>query len=243
SMAAYYYAARLWFEGRTPAEVCAEARVNPDQLVWISKGGSRQGRHPAPGVPGFPLYALTIRQPWAFAVVADERDGQSPKRVENRGPGALGWRYRGPLLIHAGLGWDERGANDPRVAALLGTGLCFRDQVLEVCPELSRYSQASAGIQKTFEGSSLETIRHMVATGIGITVLPWLAQPPEVLEGRRRDDGLLAYVPFSPPPPTRRVVLAWRRSFTRAAAIEALRDAILRAVLPGVTKLGPPPDA
>ena len=126
---------------------------------------------------------------------------------------------------------------------LLGTGHCFRDQVLEVCPELSRYSQASAGIQKTFEGSSLETIRHMVATGIGITVLPWLAQPPEVLEGRRRDDGLLAYVPFSPPPPTRRVVLAWRRSFTRAAAVDALRDAILRAVLPGVTKLGPPPDA
>lgn len=121
---------------------------------------------------------------------------------------------------------------------LLGTGHCFRDQVLEVCPELSRYSQASAGIQKTFEGSSLETIRHMVASGIGITVLPWLAQPTEVLEGRRRDDGLLAYVPFEAPPPSRRVVLAWRRSFTRVAAIEALRDAILRADLPGVVRLG-----
>jgi LysR family hydrogen peroxide-inducible transcriptional activator len=123
---------------------------------------------------------------------------------------------------------------------LLGTGHCFRDQVLEVCPELSRYSQASAGIQKTFEGSSLETIRHMVASGIGITVLPWLAQPKDVLEGRRRDDGLLAYVPFEPPPPARRVVLAWRRSFTRVAAIEALRDAILRADLPGVVRLGGP---
>ncbi|HZH06923.1 MAG TPA: LysR substrate-binding domain-containing protein, partial [Lautropia sp.] len=66
---------------------------------------------------------------------------------------------------------------------LLGTGHCFRDQVLEVCPELSRYSQASAGIQKTFEGSSLETIRHMVASGIGITVLPWTAMPPGVREG------------------------------------------------------------
>ena len=63
---------------------------------------------------------------------------------------------------------------------LLGTGHCFRDQVLEVCPELSRYSQASAGIQKTFEGSSLETIRHMVASGIGITVLPWMAMPSQV---------------------------------------------------------------
>jgi LysR family hydrogen peroxide-inducible transcriptional activator len=123
---------------------------------------------------------------------------------------------------------------------LLGIGHCFRDQVLEVCPELSRYSQASAGIQKTFEGSSLETIRHMVASGIGITVLPWLAQPRDVLEGRRRDDGLLAYVPFEAPPPARRVVLAWRRSFTRVAAVEALRDAILRTDLTGVVRLGEP---
>ena len=122
---------------------------------------------------------------------------------------------------------------------LLGTGHCFRDQVLEVCPELSRYSQASAGIQKTFEGSSLETIRHMVASGIGVTVLPWLAQPRAVLDGLARDDGLLAYVPFAPPPPTRRVVLAWRRSFTRVAAIDAMRDAILRSELPGVVRLGP----
>jgi LysR family transcriptional regulator, hydrogen peroxide-inducible genes activator len=120
---------------------------------------------------------------------------------------------------------------------LLGTGHCFRDQVLEVCPELSRYSQASAGIQKTFEGSSLETIRHMVASGIGITVLPWMAMPAAVLVGRERDDGLLAYVPFEPPPPVRRVVLAWRKSFSRTAAIEALREAILRSELPGVTKL------
>jgi DNA-binding transcriptional LysR family regulator len=113
---------------------------------------------------------------------------------------------------------------------------------LEVCPDLSRYSQASAGIQKTFEGSSLETIRHMVASGIGITVLPWLAQPPEVLAGRRRDDGLLAYLPFEQPTPVRRVLLAWRRSFTRIAAIEAVRDAILRSELPGVTRLAEPGD-
>jgi len=126
---------------------------------------------------------------------------------------------------------------------LLGTGHCFRDQVLEVCPELSRYSQASAGIQKTFEGSSLDTIRHMVASGIGITVLPWMAQPPDVLAGLRRDDGLLAYVPFEPPAPIRRVVLAWRRSFTRGAAVDAVRDAILRSDLPGVTKLAPVPEA
>ena len=148
---------------------------------------------------------------------------------------------------------------------LLGTGHCFRDQVLEVCPELSRYSQASAGIQKTFEGSSLETIRHMVASGIGITVLPWTAMPPGVREGNLgsvgtesaagnhagpavaanpadgvghgNSDGLLTYIPFHPVAPTRRVVLAWRKSFTRAGTIAVLRQAILALEQPGVTIL------
>ncbi len=114
---------------------------------------------------------------------------------------------------------------------LLGSGHCFRDQVLEVCPELSRFSQASAGIQKTFEGSSLETIRHMVASGIGITVLPATARREQ------RDDGLLKYVPFESPAPFRRVSLAWRKSFPRAAALEALRQALLGCELPGVTML------
>jgi LysR family hydrogen peroxide-inducible transcriptional activator len=118
---------------------------------------------------------------------------------------------------------------------LLGTGHCFRDQVLEVCPELSRFSSSAEGIQKTFEGSSLDTIRHMVASGLGVTVLPRTsvpAKPPR--------DGLLEYVPFKPPVPDRRVVLAWRKSFTRTAAIEALRQAILKVQLPGVMML---PDA
>jgi len=114
---------------------------------------------------------------------------------------------------------------------LLGSGHCFRDQVLEVCPELSRYSQASAGIQKTFEGSSLETIRHMVASGIGVTVLPWTAC------ARAREDDLLRYIPFDAPVPHRRVSLAWRKSFTRTPAIEALRNAILKSGLAGATKL------
>lgn len=163
---------------------------------------------------------------------------------------------------------------------LLGTGHCFRDQVLEVCPELSRYSQASDGIQKTFEGSSLETIRHMVASGIGITVLPWSAMPASVRErgfdgvatvgatattatatatagagagggthavtsggdtatvvAEARRDGLLTYIPFHPVAPTRRVVLAWRKSFTRTAAIAVLRRTILDLDQPGVTPL------
>lgn len=109
---------------------------------------------------------------------------------------------------------------------LLGSGHCFRDQVVEICPELSRFSQASSGIQKTFEGSSLETIRHMVASGVGITVLPQTACP------RSRDDGFLCYIPFESPAPNRRVVLAWRKSFARPAAIEALKQQLKALDLP-----------
>ena len=55
---------------------------------------------------------------------------------------------------------------------LLGAGHCFRDQVLEVCPECVGKSDKAGSMQKTVEGSSLETIRHMVASGMGMTVLP-----------------------------------------------------------------------
>ncbi len=115
---------------------------------------------------------------------------------------------------------------------LLGNGHCFRDQVLEVCPEMSRFSTTGDGIARTFEGSSLETIRHMVASGIGITVLPQASVPD-----MHAKDGMLRYVPFSEPTPSRRVVIAWRKSFTRRAAIEAVRQAVLSCDLHGVTML------
>ncbi|CAM5203198.1 Hydrogen peroxide-inducible genes activator OS=Castellaniella defragrans (strain DSM / CCUG 39792 / 65Phen) OX=1437824 GN=BN940_10406 PE=3 SV=1 [Castellaniella denitrificans] len=118
---------------------------------------------------------------------------------------------------------------------LLGAGHCFRDQVLEVCPELSRFSASSEGIQRTFEGSSLETIRHMVAAGIGITVLPASA-----LGMRGAESRLLRFVPFKPPAPDRRVVLVWRKSFPRQAAIEALIQAVRHCGMPGATMLEDP---
>ena len=115
---------------------------------------------------------------------------------------------------------------------LLGNGHCFRDQVLEVCPEMSRFSTSGDGIARTFEGSSLETIRHMVASGIGITVLPAASVP-----NTQAKDGMLRYAPFSEPVPSRRVVIAWRKSFTRRPAIEAVREAVLDCELHGVEML------
>jgi LysR family hydrogen peroxide-inducible transcriptional activator len=133
--------------------------------------------------------------------------------------------------------WAERAAIDAQdlkseTMLLLGNGHCFRDQVLEVCPEMSRFSTTGDGIARTFEGSSLETIRHMVASGIGITVLPRASVP-----NMQANDGMLRYVPFSAPAPSRRVAIAWRKSFTRNAAIEAVRQAVLACELPGVALL------
>jgi len=113
---------------------------------------------------------------------------------------------------------------------LLGTGHCFRDHVLEVCPEYARFASAAEGIRKSFEGSSLETIKYMVASGMGVTVVPQLSVPKETQPHIR-------YVKFSAPVPTRRVVLAWRRTFPRYEAIAALRNAIYACPLPGVLRL------
>ena len=113
---------------------------------------------------------------------------------------------------------------------LLGTGHCFRDHVLEVCPEYARFSSNAEGIRKSFEGSSLETIKYMVSSGMGVTVVPQLSVPKDRQPHIR-------YIPFADPVPTRRVVLAWRRTFTRYEAIAALRNAIYACALPGVTRL------
>jgi LysR family transcriptional regulator, hydrogen peroxide-inducible genes activator len=119
---------------------------------------------------------------------------------------------------------------------LLGTGHCFRDHVLEVCPEYARFASNDAGsdkglgIRNSFEGSSLETIKYMVASGMGVTVVPQLSVPKDVQPHLR-------YIPFVKPVPTRRVVLVWRRTFTRYEAIAALRNAIYACPLVGVKRL------
>ena len=128
---------------------------------------------------------------------------------------------------------------------LLGTGHCFRDHVLEVCPEFARFSSNAEGIRKSFEGSSLETIKHMVASGMGVTLVPRLSVPGDALKpktkGRKEQEQIVRYLPVRDTqggePPTRRVVLAWRRTFTRYEAIAALRNAVYACELPGVKRL------
>lgn len=107
---------------------------------------------------------------------------------------------------------------------LLGEGHCFRDQVLEACPNLrSSMDHTSNKIRTASEGSSLETLKHMVASGLGITILPESA----VLEDHYTPN-LLVTRPFVKPVPTRQVALAWRASFPRHKAVDALIEAITK---------------
>ena len=101
---------------------------------------------------------------------------------------------------------------------LLGDGHCFRDQVLEYCPALTKQSN---GQLNTFtQGSSLETLRHMVASGLGITVLPKSATGASSYA-----DGMLETRPFKRPAPARTVAIAWRASFPRPKVIDIISQA------------------
>lgn len=104
---------------------------------------------------------------------------------------------------------------------LLGEGHCFRDQVLTTCPNLQPNSDESSQIKTVAEGSSLETLRHMVASGLGITILPLSAA-----ESALYTQDVLVTRPFEDPAPSRSIALAWRASFPRHKAIDALRKAI-----------------
>jgi LysR family hydrogen peroxide-inducible transcriptional activator len=105
---------------------------------------------------------------------------------------------------------------------LLDSGHCFSNQVAEACPELNR---KGADIQ---QGTSFETIRNMVASGLGITVLPASAN------SARYRNKLLKVIPFTNPAPSRRIALAWRKSFARGQAVEVLAQAIAQAKISGI---------
>lgn len=112
---------------------------------------------------------------------------------------------------------------------LLGEGHCFRDHVLGVCPEAARPHFEQEAFQQHFEGSSLETLKYMVAAGMGVTLVPRLSVP-ETMHPKER----VHYLPLSPCPPSRKIVLAWRDSFTRRAAIKAVWDSVMSCTWTGV---------
>lgn len=112
----------------------------------------------------------------------------------------------------------DAGLLNDKSLLLLGEGHCFRDQVLEACPATRK---GEAPTHTTVESSSLETIRHMVASGLGVSILPLSA-----VESHHYAPGVLSIRPLTPPVPYRTVAIAWRASFPRPKAIEILADSI-----------------
>ncbi|MDR3417629.1 MAG: LysR substrate-binding domain-containing protein [Nevskia sp.] len=112
---------------------------------------------------------------------------------------------------------------------LLGPGHCFRDQVIAACPKCV---DAEGEGPRPHTGSSLETIRYMVGSGLGVTVLPRGS-----VENRPAGPQALPSIPFAAPSPSRRIGLIWRRSFPRQQAVRVLREGILHSGLRGVRLL------
>jgi LysR family hydrogen peroxide-inducible transcriptional activator len=126
---------------------------------------------------------------------------------------------------------DERTLSQHNIL-LLGEGHCFRDQIIASCPACFSFESHSKVNWRTVEGSSLETIRHMVAAKMGLTILPILAA-----EGGLAANTMLTTRPLKGQNPSRTVALAWRASFPRVKAIEILLKAIFNSQLPGVKKV------
>ena len=137
------------------------------------------------------------------------------------------------VVVPAAHPWSARdavGADelDGQNLLLLGHGNCFRDQVLESCPRLS----APEALDHSLEGSSLETIRYMVASGAGVAVMPSTAADPLVDK-----EPMVKVLPFAGKSPSRTVGLVWRVTFPRPQAIDAVRAALLSCRLPGTAPL------
>lgn len=124
------------------------------------------------------------------------------------------------VVVPEGHRWQARKGVKPSELSeenvlVLNSGHCFRDQVLEACP-----GQSNTAVPEGRAGSSLETIRNMVASGLGVSVLPASALTP------RYASKMLKVVAFSSPVPSRKVAIAWRASFDRPLALETLAEAI-----------------
>jgi LysR family hydrogen peroxide-inducible transcriptional activator len=111
---------------------------------------------------------------------------------------------------------------------LLEEGHCLRDQALDVC------HMAGADERDGFRATSLETLRQMVAAGVGITLLPVLAvQPPVPVSGD------IQLLPFQGEAPHRRIAMVWRRSSAMTDFLQQLAGELRK--LPQALLLPPRP--
>lgn len=153
-------------------------------------------------------------------------------------PSTVAWPlYDEPFVVATPKGhhWERQQNIHPQQLAeesvlLLTQGNCFRDQVLKACSDIASKQNHAMGLANSLQGSSLNTIRHMVASGMGVTVMPATSISPN-------DTSLLSVIPFSQPSPQRRVLLVTRKQFFRKKAIQTLQQAVFRSGLEHVEML------
>jgi len=174
-----------------------------------------------------PNMPLVIEENFTASLVPMLRDGEIDVAIVALPFSVAGVKtrtlYEEPfsVVVPEGHGWARRKHVRPDELSgenllVLNAGHCFRDQVLEACP-----GQSNTANPEGRSGSSLETIRNMVASGLGVSVLPATALQP------RYGNRLVKEVPFAEPVPSRKVAIAWRASFARPDAVEALTQAVL----------------
>jgi LysR family hydrogen peroxide-inducible transcriptional activator len=112
---------------------------------------------------------------------------------------------------------------------MLGEGHCFRNQVIDAFDYKEQIQFQKNTMQKTLDGSSLETIRYMVASGAGITILPCSSV-------QNYDDELLVIKPIYPSIEPRKVALAWRKTFPRKQLLKTMINALQKIEIPCTIK-------
>jgi LysR family hydrogen peroxide-inducible transcriptional activator len=178
-----------------------------------------------------PNMPLVIEENFTASLVPMLRDGEIDVAIVALPFSVAGVKtrtlYEEPfsVVVPEGHGWARKKQVRPDELSgenllVLNAGHCFRDQVLEACP-----GQANTANPEGRSGSSLETIRNMVASGLGVSVLPATALQP------RYGNRLVKEIPFADPAPSRKVAIAWRSSFARPDAVEALAQAVLEVKL------------
>lgn len=183
---------------------------------------------------------LIIEENFTARLLEELRDNELDVAVMAEpfdGPGLMGWPLYDEDFVVL-MPRDHRWAEEETIPArrlgeeqllMLGPGHCFREQVIQACPKCV---EPDGDGPRPQTGSSLETIRYMVAGGLGITVLPRSS-----VENRPSEPTLVVSKPFTPQAPARRIGLVWRKTFPRLKAIQALREAIFASPMQGVSFL------
>lgn len=102
---------------------------------------------------------------------------------------------------------------------LLEEGHCLREHVLDAC--------VLAGVQEKghYQATSLETLRHMIGEGMGMTLMPELAVPTKTTKADS-----IRYLEFSDPKPNRRIGMLYRKNSYREEMFDNISELIKTAL-------------